>query len=433
MSGRILLFALAGIAAALLTVVLTDVVRLIPIPEKMAGLTPEQARQHVLGAIAFGTLLALLLAAAGNWARGRGDWPRVLGIALPVGAALAFVGVTFGMTVMAPLYADPARNTAQFLGNVVARALAWMTIGGFAGVADGLRQRSVPVARNGGIGGLIGGFLGGVFFEIVPYLMPGLRSGAPSRLVGFAITGALIGFFVGLVRELFKEAWIRVVLGRNEGRELLVEKAQSVLGRAELCDIPLFGDPSVARRHALLSREGDGYVLRDTGESPAGVWVNDERIAGERPLRSGDRIRLGGRDLIFFERQVRQPTVPVRKEAPRAPTMPTAMPTSPVMPTPVPMSAAARLTAVGGPHTGAAFSLTPDAVIGRDPAVPIPLPADTRASRRHARMVQGADGWELEDLGSTNGTFVNGQRIQRVRLAPGDTLLVGESALRFDA
>ncbi|MGI8915979.1 MAG: FhaA domain-containing protein [Chloroflexota bacterium] len=52
-------------------------------------------------------------------------------------------------------------------------------------------------------------------------------------------------------------------------------------------------------------------------------------------------------------------------------------------------------------------------------------------SREHARLLR-ADGLFIEDLGSRNGTFVNGQRIQRARVGPGDRIRLGATELRID-
>ncbi len=69
-------------------------------------------------------------------------------------------------------------------------------------------------------------------------------------------------------------------------------------------------------------------------------------------------------------------------------------------------------------------------VLGRDPGCGVPLPADD-VSRRHARLSPVDDGHLLEDLGSTNGTHVNGERVARHRLAPGDRLQLGPFVARY--
>jgi FOG: FHA domain len=54
---------------------------------------------------------------------------------------------------------------------------------------------------------------------------------------------------------------------------------------------------------------------------------------------------------------------------------------------------------------------------------------DPEVSRRHIKMTQGKEGWLIDDLGSTNGTFVNGQRISRQLVSPGDRIQLGQSIL----
>jgi pSer/pThr/pTyr-binding forkhead associated (FHA) protein len=53
------------------------------------------------------------------------------------------------------------------------------------------------------------------------------------------------------------------------------------------------------------------------------------------------------------------------------------------------------------------------------------------ASRRHAEIVLGASGWLVRDLDSTNGTFVNGERIRERPLRPGDRIEIGSDAITF--
>jgi hypothetical protein len=64
----------------------------------------------------------------------------------------------------------------------------------------------------------------------------------------------------------------------------------------------------------------------------------------------------------------------------------------------------------------------------------IALPGDEFTSTRHARFEPRRDGIYVEDVGSTNGTFVNGMLLTREhRLTPGDVVRIGETYLRFDA
>lgn len=71
--------------------------------------------------------------------------------------------------------------------------------------------------------------------------------------------------------------------------------------------------------------------------------------------------------------------------------------------------------------------------IGRGAANDVPLPDDEYASNRHARFEPRRDGVWVEDIGSTNGTFVNGVRLTRERkLVPGDIVRIGETDLRFE-
>jgi len=71
-------------------------------------------------------------------------------------------------------------------------------------------------------------------------------------------------------------------------------------------------------------------------------------------------------------------------------------------------------------------------VIGRMPDCQIPL-ADPEASRRHAEVIRTPEAFAVRDLGSTNGTLVNGMRITEHKLSDGDEIKVGTTVLRFEA
>ena len=71
--------------------------------------------------------------------------------------------------------------------------------------------------------------------------------------------------------------------------------------------------------------------------------------------------------------------------------------------------------------------------VGRGGQNDVTLPADEYASARHARFEPRQDGVWVQDLGSTNGTYLNGTRLEQPRrLARGDIVRVGETDLRYE-
>jgi FHA domain len=100
-----------------------------------------------------------------------------------------------------------------------------------------------------------------------------------------------------------------------------------------------------------------------------------------------------------------------------------------------PELAPARFLVLEGPGhgPGETIEIATATVIGRDGRSGVRLEGDEFASARHARVDPRSDGTWVEDLGSTNGTFVNGKRITAERLEPGDVLRVGQTELRLEA
>ncbi|QYK51326.1 MAG: FHA domain-containing protein [Anaerolineales bacterium] len=87
-----------------------------------------------------------------------------------------------------------------------------------------------------------------------------------------------------------------------------------------------------------------------------------------------------------------------------------------------------------GPNPGQRTGLAKDSfIIGRDPGSDLHI-QDIEVSRRHARLIAQSGGFVLEDLGSTNGTFVNGERVRTITvLRPGDEIRLGEIVtLRYE-
>jgi len=332
---------------------------------------------------------------------------------------------------------------------IIARTLGWAAVGGGIGVAAGLPSASVRKCLQGLVGGLIGGAVGGLVFDVVgiPF-----ASGTPSRLIGDTAIGACVGAAVTLVEEGAKVAWVTVVLGRNEGKQFILSKPTTTIGRDELSDIPLYGDMNVAKHHALIrTADQRTFVFQDLG-SPAGSVINGVRVA-EKTLADGDRIQIGSFQLLFSRRATasvvsqpagappaaqpftqaqdqsvcpfcggrRDPVTGVCACTPGA----SAAPAAPVWSAPC-------LVGVAGPYTSMTFPLDRDHIeIGRDASNTIILDGDPAVSRKHAVITRQGGVYSVRDLGSTNGTYVNGARVQSAALSPGDVVHFGGSSFRF--
>ncbi|MFX8397106.1 FHA domain-containing protein, partial [Acinetobacter baumannii] len=133
----------------------------------------------------------------------------------------------------------------------------------------------------GSIGGFVGGAIAGVLFDPVAFMLGPLKMllsgtsevGGPSRAATFLLIGFCVGLFTGLVDLLTRHAWVRLVLGRNEGREWPLDSQVTTFGRDERALVPVFGDTTVAPLHASVVRQGSNYVLHDAGTS-LGVGLN---------------------------------------------------------------------------------------------------------------------------------------------------------------
>jgi len=95
-------------------------------------------------------------------------------------------------------------------------------------------------------------------------------------------------------------------------------------------------------------------------------------------------------------------------------------------------SGQALLLVKRGPNAGSTFLLdAPTTTTGRDPESAVFLD-DITVSRQHAIVERRADGaWFVRDVGSLNGTYVNGEQVEETKLARGDELQIGRFKLTF--
>ena len=101
-----------------------------------------------------------------------------------------------------------------------------------------------------------------------------------------------------------------------------------------------------------------------------------------------------------------------------------------------PVRASGVLVVTASPELapGTRLEIRAELVAGRDPHNAISIPADGYASGRHARFLRGDQSDIVEDLKSTNGTYVNGQRLGGAQpLRPGDVVTIGQTQLTYEA
>jgi hypothetical protein len=92
-----------------------------------------------------------------------------------------------------------------------------------------------------------------------------------------------------------------------------------------------------------------------------------------------------------------------------------------------------RLVVIAGKGSGDAVPLLGEIVVGRAADATLDI-TDDFASNHHAKLFSDARGWVVEDLGSTNGTFVNGVRIDApTRVDSRDIIRIGRSQLKLEA
>jgi hypothetical protein len=199
--------------------------------------------------------------------------------------------------------------------------LGWTLTGLLIGASPGVFDLLDRLATDGDVGGAtrklfkgllggtVGGLLGGLLFLVLlggGRLVLGERDESfwSPAATGFVALGLCIGLLVGLAQVILMEGWIRVEAGFRAGRELILTRSETSIGRAEGCDLGLFGDPGIEKFHARIVQKNGRYYLIDEN-TPGGTYLNGERITEPTLLRAGDEIGIGRARLRFGERQKR--------------------------------------------------------------------------------------------------------------------------------
>lgn len=211
---------------------------------------------------------------------------------------------------------------------------------------------------------------------------------------------------------------MKLVFPNGERGQVLLGTGVNTIGSLPQSTVVLTGT-GVHALHCEIHLTGSGANLQvPQGGGPASV--NGKPVVHIMALRSGDQIGIG---------EVVAKVVPVDPAR--------SAPTPDVVLDPDDDLAATRVRAalpkfvlrgVAGAVLGKVFPVTGPVVIGRAPECDITVHVD-EISRRHALVKPVGDGLSVEDLESSNGTYINATRVQQGFLSPGDELRL--DAVRF--
>ncbi|MGH7510201.1 MAG: FHA domain-containing protein [Gemmatimonadales bacterium] len=233
----------------------------------------------------------------------------------------------------------------------------------------------------------------------------------------------------------------------TDGREYTVGSEPLTFGRDAGSDV-VVGGGEVSRNHAEIRSDPAGYMLVDL--SVNGTYINGQRMGKTHLLSRADVIRIGNDEFRFYADMAQPP--PESPPEPR-PAAPPAQPppgasqrlsdtmhgipgseseqrVTPVSPEPPPL---ASLLFRSGDLKGRRVPLrVPVVNVGRGDYNDVVI-ADPSVSTMHAKLQRREAIWILTDLGSTNGTFVEGERLTgEAPLGPGTTLRFGDVTALFE-
>lgn len=207
---------------------------------------------------------------------------------------------------------------------------------------------------------------------------------------------------------------MKLLFPNDEHAPVVLGAETTLVGSAGECDVQL-SMPGIAARHAEFLSE-DGHVRVRPLTDAAATVLNGRQIAGEAAIKPGDLILFAkvGCRVVASER-ARPAPAPVavpQEDDPGQTRVRMAMPKF-------------LLRGVSGPTFGKVYAMTGTLAVGRSSDADICIPID-EISRQHAKLQGAAGGVVVEDLGSSNGTFVNDLRVHT------PTLLKAGDEVRFD-
>lgn len=191
-----------------------------------------------------------------------------------------------------------------------------------------------------------------------------------------------------------------------------LDRVVTVVGSGETCDVVL-SEPGILARHARFERSARDLFVCPCNDQ-ARCSLNGQLLHERAPVHAGDHLLLGSVECRV--RAVAGVNTALERDAARDPLEATRV--RAVLPGLV-------LRGLSGPTLGHGFAVRDGMLLGRQDDCHVCIEA-LNVSRHHTRLHVGPDGVEVEDLGSANGTFINGKRVQRGPLRPGDKLCLDE-------
>jgi len=217
---------------------------------------------------------------------------------------------------------------------------------------------------------------------------------------------------------------------QSVSKEFELTSDEIVIGREDSADLTIPAQ-AVSRQHAMLTRKGDAYEIKDLGSSN-GTFVNGQKLSGSRLLKNGDQVKLGQITTLAYEAPVTESVTPgpVATVAQSVPSAVSGVAATTIGEEPLPSMVNAGppklLVAIAGeePKT---YTLTNQSIsIGRVDGNDIVVPSQI-VSGKHAKLVKAEGGYKIEQIPEAkNPVLIEGRPLQGSRLLRhGDILRIG--------
>ncbi|MGQ9909435.1 MAG: FHA domain-containing protein [Candidatus Flexifilum sp.] len=217
---------------------------------------------------------------------------------------------------------------------------------------------------------------------------------------------------------------LRLVMrrGPTPGAIYVLEGDEINIGRGSKNQI-VIRDSEVSREHCRLSRLMDGYEVRDLNSSN-GTFINGQRVTGSFVLEPGAILELGDSITLEYDRI----QLPAEDTTATLDDLAGDLEAASADPE---RHYSFRIMMTHGVITGKIFELTdPIITLGRDLTNDIVI-QDPEVSRYHLRLRRIRHGYSIEDMGSTNGTFVNGVLLKNPVILNHDDVVKLGSTVQF--